>query len=124
MSNWPSPALIVTATIRFLTPDEGGRRWSLQFPSTALYRPGIVVQDKETRQALMKGNEVLEVYTGVTFLDGPSDYALGNIGTFQFVVHYWPKYPFSELVPGAEFTIREGARVVAGGTILTREERI
>ena len=113
---------VVTAEIRFLTEEEGGRRTSIDMDIAALYRPHFVVQDQTTRKAIMDGNAAVEPYIAMTFIDGPKEYRNGESGVFRFYCPYWmhPQHP--ALDAGTEFTIREGAKIVAGGTVIETTE--
>lgn len=109
---------IVTADIRFLTQDEGGRRTSIDLSCDALYRPHFVVQDRTIRNAKMDGNRSGEPYIAMTFIDGPENYTNGDSGVFRFYCPYWnhPEHP--DINIGTEFTIREGGKIVAGGIVI------
>ena len=111
---------IVTADIRFLTEAEGGRCTSIDLTSGAIYRPHFVVQDRTVRQVKMNANECFEPYVAMTFIDGPTNYINGNSGVFRFYCPYWTRSEHPDINRGLEFTIREGGRIVADGTVIDR----
>ncbi len=113
---------IITAEIRFLNADEGGRRISIDLTPGTLYRPHLVVQDRHTRQAQMNGNVCSEPYVSMTFIDGPENYRNGESGIFRFFCPYWTHPDHPQMNSGTEFTIREGHRIVAGGTVVSTAE--
>ena len=119
----PAEHQIVTANIRFLTESEGGRRTSIDLTCDALYRPHLVVQDRTKRQAVMNGNVCVEPYVAMTFIDGPADYTNGDAGIFHFYCPHWTHPEHPDMIIGTEFTIREGGKVVAGGTVIEKTDR-
>jgi hypothetical protein len=103
----------VEAEITFLPPSEGGRTNPpiLLFPN-ATYRPHIVIGNPNQRKAITVGTEIRETYLGVVFESGPDDIQVGEPLLAKFVLMYYPQPEYESVVPGATFTIREGARVV------------
>ena len=96
----------VEAEMTFLTEAEGGRRQPPLFTDPMLYRPHVVVGDGE--------------YLGTIFLSAPQGVraACPFVATFGLVYH--PQVDYSALVPGVEFSIREGAHVVGRGRVIKR----
>lgn len=107
-------------SVVFLSATEGGR--SVPLPSGALsgdtYRPHVVVGDPTQRQAIIvDGNRLAEEYIGVAFHEGPEDIEVGVPMTVVLTPIFYP-YPFYEkLKPGTTFTVREGPKIVAYGTV-------
>lgn len=98
----------------FLPLDEGGRQHLPGPPFTSQYRPHLVVQSPDIRQA--DGNED---YLGVCFLDGPSEYSAGQADLFILGLMY-PEVDYSALCEGATFTVREGLVIVGFGKVMSR----
>jgi hypothetical protein len=96
----------VSADITFLAPAEGGRT---QLPDifVGAYRPHLVVEPGDGE------------YLGVQFISGPASYCGGVPARFTLELMY-PQVDYSPLVAGAAFTVREGNKVVARGTVVRR----
>jgi translation elongation factor EF-Tu-like GTPase len=94
------------AEMTFLPEDQGGRHALPVFTTPSMYRPHVVVGGGE--------------YLGVVFLSAPEAVLAGIpfIATLGLVYH--PQVDYSALVPGAEFTIREGSHLVGHGRVLKR----
>ncbi len=86
------------------------------------YRPHFVLGDPEQETAVVApGNVLTEQYLGVQIDDGPDEFAYGEEIVVLARLLYWEGTPngfYDGLVPGATFTIREGARIVGHGVIL------
>ena len=92
--------------IRFLAPDEGGRK-SLPDLDDAGYRPHLrIVGDNE--------------YLGVEFVDGPSTYDCSSNchTTVRFL--YSPQVCYDGLQVGSQIEVMEGGKVVAKGEVIRR----
>jgi hypothetical protein len=111
----------VTADVRFLTASEGGRRKAVDLfdlsPTDGVYRPHIVVPDESSREQTT-GTGPSEGRVAATFFAGPPDYKNGDWGQFRFFCPYWKNPMHPKLIPGTEFSILEGAQVVAHGRIV------
>jgi translation elongation factor EF-Tu-like GTPase len=107
----------IEAEVTFLPASEGGRREPPALLSGGGYRPHLVVGDPNQRRAITIGNEIQETYLGVAFLSGPEKVELGESFIAELVLLYWPHPVYESLVPGATFTIREGAQVVGYGRV-------
>jgi hypothetical protein len=106
---WP----LVTAEITFLRRDEGGRLTAPMSGTALRYMPHTVLQDRSVRKALIDADRVVrELYHGVAFVEGPPE--------FRLLLMYDPHDPYSDVLPGATFTVREGAKVVAHGIVKER----
>jgi len=88
----------------FLTKAEGGREQPPVLTTPTLYRPHLVVGEGE--------------YLGVMFLSAPQSVQAQSSFTATLGLLYHPNVDYSPLVPGAEFTVREGPRVVGRGRVL------
>jgi translation elongation factor EF-Tu-like GTPase len=110
---------IITAEVVLLTTEDGGRSRGIDQG----YVPHIVVQSRTIRAATYDergwGNEE---YLGVRFVHCPSEYNAGESGMFKMELMYHPRVNYSKAVPGAEFTIREGGRIVGHGQITARDD--
>lgn len=113
----------ITAEVTFLTPDEGGRRSPPNFTGPRQYMPHIVVQPREVRQAIADDEGVgKELYEGIEFIERPADYRVGTPGLFVFNLMYYPQHRYPSVQPGATFTVREGAKIVAHGMVQVRTD--
>ena len=90
----------------FLTEAEGGRQRPPVFTQPMMYRPHVVVGEGE--------------YLGTIFLLAPESVQPNCpfVATFGLVYH--PQVNYSALVPGVEFSVREGARIVGRGRVIRR----
>ncbi len=114
---------LITAEITFLRTDEGGRVQAPTFNTDARYMPHVVVQSRDVRAAVVSADRVInEPYQGVRFVEGPSDFRLGQTARFVLELMYCPEHPYADVQPGATFTVREGAKVVAHGVVLSRTD--
>jgi hypothetical protein len=109
---------LVEAEITFIPESEGGRGTTPGLvSSTGSYRPHIVIGDPNQRNAIMIGNEVHETYLGIIFHSGPERVEFNQPFTGEFYLLYYPHPDYESVVPGATFTIREGARIVGFGMV-------
>ena len=107
----------IEAEVTFLSESEGGRK---ALPTSLLgggYMPHLVVGDPNQRRAIAIGNEIQETYLGVAFVSGPEKVEPGESFLAELRLMYWPHPMYESLVPGATFTIREGAQVVGYGQV-------
>jgi hypothetical protein len=114
------------ASLTFLSHEEGGR--TCVPPIEALrgyrYRPHIVIGDptlRETRVDLLNRAQLIYEgdgeYLGIAFGDSCSTPEAGKEIEVEFAFMYFPQVTYSEAIPGATFTLREGARIIGFGTI-------
>jgi hypothetical protein len=118
--NSPYRLPLIECTVTFLPASEGGR--AHPFPHGALsgdtYRPHLVVGDPSQRQAIIvNGNVLAEEYIGVAFHEGPPDVPVGIPVDVSLSAMFYPHPIYDRLVPGATFTVREGPKIVAYGTV-------
>ncbi len=114
---------LITAEITFLRTDEGGRVRAPAFNMDWRYRPHIVIQSRDVRAAVIDADRAIrEPYQGVEFVEAPSDVRLGQTARFVLELIYYPEHPYADVQPGATFTVREGAKVVAHGVVLSRTD--
>jgi hypothetical protein len=115
MNNWPRLQLEIT----FLSTSEGGRDTPPPQIGRApgMYRPHIVIGDPNQRKAVVLGNEIRETYLGVIFVAGPEDVRVGELIEAEAELMYYPLPEHDAVVPGATFTMREGARIVGYGRV-------
>jgi hypothetical protein len=108
----------VEAEVTFIPKTEGGRA---TLPPLHLldghYRPHIVVGDIHQRQAVLIENEVQENYLGVQFQPTAEKLEFNKPFTAELLLIYYPHPIYEPLVPGATFTIREGAQIVGFGKV-------
>lgn len=109
----------VQANVTFLTTEDGGRQTTPNLCHE--YRPHIVVQSPEIRQAQVDENGVgCEAYLGVCFVESDHDCQLGQPVRTVMELMYYLRVDYSEVQPGCTFTIREGGKVVGYGSVLSR----
>lgn len=107
---------VVKAKVTLLQELSHGRR-SL---NTGHYRPHIVVGPQSQRVAIREGNRLTEDYRGVMFVEGPDAIEPGETAEVGLALMFFPNDSYSEVQPGATFTIREGSLIVGFGVILSR----
>lgn len=116
-AKWSLPC--ATAEVTFLTPEQGDRCAPASL--TRQYMPHIVMQSPDIRHAKIDDDGIgREHYLGVCFLAAPQDVRCGMPVTVTLGLMYHPRVDYSEVVPGATFTIREGGRVVGYGRVIDR----
>jgi hypothetical protein len=110
---------VVIAEVIFLRRDEGGRGSVVHCG----FMPHIVIQNRSTRAVTCdKDGRGNEDYLGVRFVECPPDYELGSKGRFEMELMYFSKVDYSQVIPGAEFTIRKGGRIIGHGEIQSRDK--
>jgi|SRR5882762_1796588 len=113
---------VVIAEVTFLRNEEGGRK-STPTLNVGKYMPHIVVQNPEVREAVVDDDRVCrELYQGIRFMDGPTDYRLGEAVLVELDLMYFPDHGYDNVIPGATFTIREGWKIVGFGRVRSRSE--
>ena len=119
------PREFIEAEVVILSHEEGGRVTPL--PPAAYnggYRPHIVLQPRSVREAQIEVREgqrhLIEEYLGIAFWTGPNPIPISTPFVTTIALMYAPHPMYDSVVPGAEFTIREGAKVVAHGKVLER----
>jgi hypothetical protein len=115
----------ISAEIVILSSDEGGRATPLlPVAYGGQYRPHIVLQSRETRQAkieLRNGvQHVVDEYLGVAFWSGPDPIPISQPFTATLFLMYSEHPAYGRVVPGAEFTLREGPKIIGHGRVLSR----
>jgi len=92
-------------------------------PNQARYMPHIVIGDPSQREALKDGNRLTEHYLGVLVTDAPDELCAGQSSEATLVLMYWPAEKYIDVIPGATFTLREGASIVGYGEVLSASAR-
>ena len=115
----------VEAEIVILSHEDGGRVMPLPVSAyQGMYKPHIVIQPRYIREAninVLDGMRHIEdVYLGVAFLRDPEPIPISSPFVLTMVLMYAPHSVYDPVVPDAEFTIREGPRIVGHGKILKR----
>ncbi len=106
----------VTVNATFIAPDDGGRSTLPTFGGETWYRPHIVIQDLDDRAEDSRNEE----YLGVQFLNGPSNARFRTSLRYTLCLMYHPHVDYSDVTEGATFTMREGARLVGFGEVVSR----
>lgn len=93
------------------------------------YRPHIVIGDPNQRKAILiekdgHPNYIDEKYQGVAFWSGPDseNIPVGSTFNAELDLMYYPDNQYIDVISGATFTLREGAKVVGFGKVLDRWE--
>lgn len=88
------------------------------------YRPHIVVGPSDQRKAKLEGNTLVERYQGVVFMNEYLKIEPGETTEVTMALMYYhePNVLYEDVVPGATFTLREGASIVGYGTVLSRAQ--
>lgn len=89
------------------------------------YRPHIVIGPASQREALVaEGNQLAEEYLGVCFWSGAEKIEPGQTATLKLALTYYQNSEdhYAAVRPNAEFTVREGSKVVGYGKVLRRRE--
>ncbi len=113
--------------IIFRSPEEGGRYSIDVLHTSGYYRPHLVVGDPSQRHATYTyglrqitntyGKIGNEKYLGVQFIPSAVPFRFGEPRRITVQLIY-EVVDYSELIPGAKFTVREGASIVAHGAVL------
>ena len=115
----------IDAEVVILSSEEGGRATPLLGVAYhGQYRPHIVLQPRETRQARIEIREgqrhVVDDFLGVAFWSGP-DPIPGSVPiAITMLLMYAPHPAYDRVVPGGEFTLREGPKIIDHGKVLKR----
>ena len=108
----------IEVEVTFIPAAEGGRAEPpLLVTPDGSYRPHLVVGDPRQRRAVLAGHFIDETYLGVAFVSGPERVEFDRAFTAELALIFDPHPAYDALVPGATFTIREGARVVGFGEV-------
>jgi hypothetical protein len=115
----------IVADLVILSSDEGGRKTPLMsIAYQGRYRPHLVLQPRGTREAkigIREGRkQVVDDYLPVSFWAGPDPIPVSQPSPITLLLDYGPDPVYHAVVPGAEFTIREGAKIIAHGKVLRR----
>ena len=119
------PREFIDAEVVVLSPEEGGRATPISAVGyQGQYRPHIVIQPRQVRQAQIEMRDgmrhITDEYLGVAIWSGPDPIPVSKPFTLTMLLMYAPHPAYDRVVPGAEFTIREGAKIVGHGTVLRR----
>ena len=110
------PQEFVDAEIVILSSEEGGRETPLEAVAyQGNYRPHIVLQSCTIRQAKIEVREgqrhIVDDYLGVAFWNGPYPIPISKPFIVTMLLMYAPHPAYDQVLPGTEFTIREGAKI-------------
>jgi len=120
------------AKLTFLSRADGGRQIlpPADFLRSLQYRPHIVIGDptkRERRESVLgKAQLIYEgdgEYLGVAFSAVDHEPKEGEEVIVEMAFMCFPAVSYREAVPGATFTLREGARIVGFGEILEVTEK-
>ena len=112
---------MIEVELTFRPASQGGRHIPDGILSGYTYRPHIVIGSPAQQHAVIAdSNRVTEDYLGVAFASGPAHVELGQACVAQAALIYEPAVEYSTVVPGATFTLREGAQIVGHGRVTKR----
>ncbi len=63
---------------------------------------------------------IVDTYLGVAFWSGPDPVPVSTPLTLTMHLMYAPNVNYDQVVPGAEFTVREGSHIIGHGRVLRR----
>ncbi len=107
----------IEAEVTFLSAEAGGRAHQPNLLA-ACYKPHLVVQPPDVRNAIYEGGFGVEPYLGVVFISGPTQPTAGQPSRVTLLLGYYPDVDYGALRDGATFTVREGGKVVGFGKVL------
>ena len=115
----------IDAEVVILLPEEGGRATPLlPVAYQGRYMPHLVLQPRETREArieVLKGvRHIVDEYLAVAFWSGPDPIPLSQPMAVCLLLAYAPDPVYEAVVPDAEFTLREGPKIIGHGRVLRR----
>ena len=110
----------IEAEVTFIPESEGGRKAPPEHLCGNNYRPHLVIGNPSQRQARLIGHFIAEEMLGIAFTSGPDNVRPGQTFTAKLELAFYPHPAYDALVPGATFTIREGAQIVAYGRVISR----
>jgi hypothetical protein len=116
----PSGFPVIEADVTFLPAEEGGRKYDLDLRIPRGYRPHIVIEDPGRRRAIVVDGVGAEDYLGVEFCEQDLIVHPGQTARVSMALMYFPALQYECAIPPATFTVREGAAIVAYGTIVGR----
>ncbi len=115
----------IDAEVVLLSSEEGGRATPL-LPGAyqGRYRPHIVLQPRGAREPKVEiragSKHIVDEYLAVSFWAGPDPIPISQPMTLALLLTYAPDPMYDALVPDAEFTIREGLKIIGHGRVLRR----
>jgi hypothetical protein len=120
-----SPRQFVEAEVVILSSQEGGRATPLLAVGyQGRYMPHIVLQPREVREAKIEIRDgmrhITDEYLGVAFCSGPDPIPISSPFALIMFLMYASHRAYDSVVPGTEFTIREGVKIVGHGRVMRR----
>src|SRR5262245_24634081 len=115
----------IEAEVTLLSTTAGGRSSELALDHAgSFYRPHLLVEDPGQRATIGADGSGTEKYLGVQFRSADLRLLPGASAKVWMDLMNHPSVDYRGLVPGATFTIREGAKVVGFGKVLQRKDAI
>jgi len=113
----------IDAEMVLLSKEDGGRSTPiLPIAYGGGYRPHIVLQPRRTREARIEMRDGLrccvDPFVSVAFWSGDDPIPIGRPFKATLYLWYHPHEMYADCVPGATFTLREGAKIIGHGEIL------
>lgn len=115
----------ISIELVLLTPEEGGRMQPLTAEAYGgHYRPHMVIESRNNRTARIVVKDgvktIDDVYLGILFWTGPSQISIGSPFEVSVALMYAEHVAYNAAIPNAEFTLREGDKIVGHGIIKKR----
>ena len=116
---------LIDAEVVILSSADGGKAIPLSpVAYQGQYRPHIVLQSRQVRQAQIEMRDglrhITDEYLAVVFWNGPDPIPVSTPFTLTMLLMYVPHPLYDRVLPGAEFTIREGGKIIGHGQVLRR----
>lgn len=111
----------IEVELTLLTEEDGGRKHPLYLEGDkAFYRPHIVVGDASQRKPILKPGtrQIDEEYLGVQFRPCQQTLYPGDKANLILDLMYYPNVNYDKAKIGAEFTLREGGKVIGFGKVI------
>lgn len=107
------------ASLTLLSEAESGRKAPIDLnDESAAYRPHIVIGSSAQRKVVVAhGNLIDEEYLGVQFHHTSVILRPGETALVRMDLIYHPAPAYQKVIPGAEFTLREGGQIIGYGVI-------
>lgn len=111
----------IEVELTLLKEEEGGRKHPLFLEDKkAFYRPHIVIGNAAQRHPILKPGtkQIDEEYLGVQFRPCQQTLFPGDTANLILDLMYYPKVDYSRVKSTADFTVREGGKIIGFGRVI------